>query len=134
MARKQNVVMPDTSPEKADGMVMVCLNRPTGIKFNLKGGRTVAISGNAVDLKGKDMGVLPVGAYGMTMVKQSDWEEIKTTYGKSMPIFDQGLIFARGDAASAIDEAKDKAELRGGLEPIEPNRAHTKGVQASEVI
>ena len=134
MARKQNVIMPDTAPEKADGYVMVCLNRPTGIKFALPGGKIVRINGNAVDLKGRDMGVLPIGAYGMTMVREEDWEAIKATYAASMPIFARGLIFAQSDMASAVDEAKDKSGLRNGLEPIDPTQTHTKGVQAAEVM
>ena len=134
MARKQNVIMPDTTPERASGKVMVCLNRPTGIKFALPGGKIVRINGNAADLKGRDMGVLPVGAYGMTMIDEADWQAIKATYAASMPIFAQGLIFAASDMASAVSEAKEKEELRGGLEPIEPDKAHTKGVQPAEVM
>lgn len=134
MSKEQNLVAPSATPEKAEGYVMVCLNRPTGIKFTLPNGKTVRINGNAVDLKGKDMGVLPVGSYGMTMISKEDWEAIQKKYASSMPIFAQGLIFASADTASALDEAKDKAELRGGLEPIDPSRTHSTGVQPSEVI
>ena len=134
MSKEQNLVAPSATPEKAEGYVMVCLNRPTGIKFTLPNGKTVRINGNAVDLKGKDMVVLPVGSYGMTMISKEDWEAIQKKYASSMPIFAQGLIFAPADTASALDEAKDKAELRGGLAPIDPSRTHSTGVQPSEVI
>ena len=134
MARKHNVILPNAAPDRAEGFVMVCLNRPTGIKFRLRDERTVTINGNAADLKGQDMGVLPVGAYGMTLVSNADWEEIKATYGASLPIFARGLIFAGNDTASAVAEARDKAGLRNGFEPVEQGRAHTSGVQPAEVM
>lgn len=134
MARKQNVVMPDSIPEKADGFVMVCLKRPTGIKYALKNGNVIEINGYGIELRGKDMGVLDPEAYGLTMIRKSEWEEIKGVYGKNNRLFEKKIIFSKDDLSSAVDEAKDNAEIRGGLEPIEPNRAHTKGVQASEVI
>ena len=102
---------------KADGKVFVCLNQPHGIRFRLSGGREVLVEGNAVHLRGADMGKLPVGAYGMTLISATDWEEIKATYGHCMGIFKAGLIFASSDRDSAEDQAEEQAETRHGREP-----------------
>ncbi len=124
MARKQNVGA--TASAESGDRVMVCLNRPTGIRFRLRDGRSVTVAGNAADLRGLDMGVLPLGGYGMTSVRREDWEEILAVYGPTMEIFGRGLIFAAGDAASAADEAEDRKELRGGLEPVNPENCLTR--------
>lgn len=111
-------------------MVAVALNRATGIQFALPDGRKVIINGNAAGLRGKEKGVLPVGAYGLTMVSASDWEYIKKTYG-GMEIFQHGLIFAAQRKADADDEAAEKAELRHGLEPVDPESTTTKPDEAA---
>ena len=57
--------------------VTVALNRAQGIKFILGDGRRVEIFGNAVHLRGKEMGELPTGgAFGLTTIPAEDWEEI----------------------------------------------------------
>ena len=117
---------------KASGtrMVAVALNRATGIQFALPDGRKVLVNGNAASLRGKEKGVLPVGAYGLTLVPAADWEYIKKTYG-GMEIFTHGLIFAAGRKADAADEAVEKAELRHGLEPVDPESTTTKPDEAA---
>ena len=116
---------------KASGtaMVAVALNRATGIQFALPDGRRVLVNGNAASLRGKEKGILPVGAYGLTMVPAADWEYIKKTYG-GMEIFQHGLIFASERKADAADEAAEKAELRHGIEPIDPESTATKPDEA----
>lgn len=99
--------------------VVVALNRPTGIQFSMPDGRKVLINGNAAHLRGEEKGVLPVGAFGLTTIDRDDWEYIKKTYGR-MEVFENGLLFAAERKADAIDEAEEKAELRHGLEPINP--------------
>ena len=133
-AAPSDPVLSGALPEKVSGKVLVCLNRPTGIKFTLPGGRSVRINGNGVQLRGRDMGILPVGAYGMTLLDADDWDYIKSTYSSSMPIFSRGLIFAAPDKASALAEAREKKELRNGLEPLGQERSHTRGVNAAEVM
>ena len=98
--------------------VTVALCHPQGICFILDNGRRrVTINGNAYDLKGKDMGILPQGGFGLTEIPAADWDEIKRTYG-SMEIFKNGLIFAHEKKASVKSEAAEKAELRHGREPV----------------
>lgn len=105
--------------------VVVALNRATGIQFTMPDGRKVLVNGNAVDLRGKGKGVLPVGAFGLTTIAADDWEYIKKTYG-GMEIFENGLIFTSERKADAMDEAEEKKELRHGLEPVNPETTPTQ--------
>ena len=113
------------------GMVAVALNRATGIQFAMPDGRKIVINGNAAHLRGKEKGVLPVGAFGLTMVPAVDWEYIKKTYG-GMEIFQNGLIFAAERKADAADEAAEKAELRHGIEPVNPENTATRPGEAGD--
>jgi len=113
------------APRAAGGTVAVALNYPTDLLFEMPGGREVCISGNASHLRGQEMGVLPVGAYGITVVNADDWEYIKRRYGGSA-IFRNGLIFARGKKADASAKARERAELRHGYEPVNPEKTATE--------
>lgn len=113
------------------GMVAVALNRATGIQFALPDGRKVLVNGNAANLRGKEKGVLPVGAFGLTLIPAADWEYIKKAYG-GMEIFQHGLIFAAERKADAADEAAEKAEFRHGIEPVDPETANTRPDEAGE--
>ena len=106
--------------------VVVALNRASGIVFALPDGRRVRVAGNALNLRGKEKGVLPVGAFGLTEISADDWSYIEKTYGPHMEIFKSGLIFARAKHADAVDEAEEKKELRHGLEPMNVETAATK--------
>ena len=110
--------------DKVEGKVFVGLNRANGLVFAMPDGRKVRINGNASDLRGKESGKLPVGAFGLTMVNAEDWAYIKKTYGK-MEIFKNGLIIAQDSRASAQDEAEDREETRHGLEPVDPKQPNT---------
>ena len=106
--------------------VVVALNRPQGIVFSLKNGRKVEIFGNAVHLRGKEMGVLPMGgAFGLTPVSHADWKEIKQIYGDTA-LFKSGRIFAAKNNREAVVQAEDHAKTRHGLEP-------TKGQVTGEI-
>lgn len=107
----------DVAPQTSGDSVIVCLNRAQGIRFTLKSGQTVEVAGNAVHLRGREMGVLPTGgAFGMTTVPRAAWEEIAATY-KDTALFKSGRIFAQGSRASALAQARDLEETRHGLEP-----------------
>ena len=94
--------------------------------FPMPDGRRVIINGNAAHLRGKEKGILPVGGYGLTTIARADWEFIEKTYGPSMKIFESGLIFAADRKADAVDMADERAELRHGLEPVDPEKTQTK--------
>ena len=97
--------------------VIVALNRAQGVIFSLPNGRKVEVCGNAVHLRGKEMGVLPSGgAFGLTPVERADWEEIKRIYGRTS-LFKSGRIFAQKSQAEAMHQAQDHAGTRHGLEP-----------------
>ena len=109
---------PEVKLVSKNDTVFVALNHPQGIAFGMPNGRRVEIQGNAVRLRGKEKGVLPVGAFGLTRVDREDWEYIQKTYG-SMPIFKSGLIFARDSKSDAADQAEDHTKTRHGREPVD---------------
>lgn len=122
---KQKKIIPTSTAEIEQGKtaatgadtVIVALNRAQGVIFSLPGGRQVEVFGNSVHLKGKEMGVLPSGgAFGLTPVDRADWEEIKRIYGRTS-LFKSGRIFAQNSQSEALEQAKDHAETRHGLEP-----------------
>lgn len=106
-------------------MVTVALNRATGIQFAMPDGRKVLINGNAAHLRGLEKGVLPVGGFGLTSITAEDWEYIKKTYG-GMEVFENGLLFAAERKADAVDMADERAALRHGMEPIDPENTATR--------
>lgn len=114
--------------EKND-TVTVCSNFPRDITFEVKdrAGRTVEIliKGNSGHLRGKAAGVLPMGAYGITMnVPKEAWEQIASVY-KDDARFKQGLIFAT-KASNARAEAKERKALRNGYEPVDEKQTKVK--------
>lgn len=106
--------------------VCVCANTPFDVKFLVpdSGGRMVpvVIKGNGSHLRGKDRGILAVGAYGITAnVPREAWEYILEAYADNRAIRN-GLIFATS-ANAARAQAKERKDLRHGLEPIDPTKA-----------
>ena len=117
----------------ARNTVLVALNHPQGIDFELADGRRVRIAGNAAGLRGREKGVLPVGAYGLTEIPAADWEAVTARYG-DMPVFASGLIFAARSSDEAGAEAADKAALRHGREPVNPDAVNTRPADAESEI
>ena len=99
--------------------VIVALNNPTGISFDLAGNRTVTLNGNAENLRGLDKGHIPAGAFGLTAIDRADWDEIKAKYGH-MRLFKSGLCFAANSSSAAEAEAKERRDTRHGREAIDP--------------
>lgn len=116
-----------TQAAQANGkaMVTVALNRAIGIQFAMPDGRKVLINGNAAHLRGLEKGVLPVGGFGLTTIAAEDWEYIKKTYG-GMEVFENGLLFAAERKADAVDMADERAALRHGMEPVDPENTATR--------
>lgn len=114
--------------EKND-TVTVCSNFPRDIVYEVKdrAGRTVEIliKGNSGHLRGKAAGVLPLGAYGITMnVPKEAWEQIASIHKEDARI-KKGLIFAT-KASNARAEAKERKALRNGYEPIDEKQTKVK--------
>ena len=120
---KKKVAAPKVA--ERDDTVCVALNHPTGIKFIMPDGRKVVFNGNATPLIGKEVGKLPIGAYGLTIVKADDWDYITHQYG-GMKIFKNGLCFATRRSNDAKAEAEDRDDLRHGLEPVDIKKTATK--------
>ncbi len=114
-----------TAQAKSKPTVVVALNRAIGIQFAMPDGRKVLINGNAAHLRGKEKGVLPVGGFGLTTIAAEDWEYIKKTYG-GMEVFENGLLFAAERKADAVDMADERAALRHGIEPVDPENTATR--------
>jgi hypothetical protein len=109
---------PASSKTPAGDTVLVGLNDPHGIAFIMPGGRKVIVNGNAVDLRGKEKGELPIGGYGLTRISSEDWEWINKNYG-GMAVFKAGLIFA-ADSRDEFEDLKEEREsLRHGYEPVD---------------
>ena len=109
--------------------VTVCANIPRDCIFEAIDNRgkvqKIRIYGNAGRLRGKEAGVLPVGAFGVTWnVPAKAWEQIKRNFADD-PRFKNGLIFAT-TAGKARKEAVERKDLRNGFEPIDPKEAKTK--------
>ena len=125
-----DVIMPDEIEEAVkNDTVTVCSNFPRDVVFVVKdnAGKDVEIliRGNSGNLRGKEAGVLPLGAYGITMnVPKEAWEQISSLY-KDDARFKNGLIFAT-TANKARSEAKERKALRNGFEPIEANDVKVK--------
>lgn len=125
-----DVIMPDEVEETVkNDTVTVCSNFPRDVIFVVKdnAGKDVEIliRGNSGNLRGKAAGVLPLGAYGITMnVPKEAWEQISSLY-KDDARFKNGLIFAT-TANRARSEAKERKALRNGFEPIEAKDVKVK--------
>ena len=112
--------------------VVVALCRAQGLDFPMPDGRIVSIAGSNAGLRGQMTGILPVGEFGLTEVAESDWLYIKKTWAE-WKLFKNGLIFAQTKVEDAKAEAKEKAELRHGFEPIDPERqTKTEPAKAGE--
>lgn len=112
-------------PVERDDTVCVALNHPFGIKYIMPDGREVVLNGNASHLIGKETGKLPVGAFGLTIVKEDDWKYITETFG-NQKIFKNGLCFATRKKAYSEEEAADREDLRTGFEPVDITKTKTK--------
>ena len=115
-------------PVKND-TVTVCANIPRDCIFEVLNNKgkieKIRIHGNSNNLRGKEAGVLPVGAYGITVnVPVEAWEQIKRNFADD-PRFKNGLIFAT-TAGKARKEAVERKDLRNGFEPIDPKKAKTE--------
>lgn len=107
--------------------VIVALNNPAGITFDLSGNRRVTLNGNAENLRGLDKGHIPVGRFGYSTISRADWNEIREKYG-TMRVFRHGLCFAADTLHDAEAEAMEKQDTRHGREPVDPkNDPQLKG-------
>ena len=134
--KKESTVQPapqTIQPSAGTGRtVVVALCRAQGLDFPMPDGRIVSIAGSNAGLRGQMTGVLPIGEFGLTEIAESDWLYIAKTWAE-WRLFKNGLIFAQTKVEDAKAEAKEKAELRHGFEPIDPEKgAKTEPAKAGE--
>lgn len=108
--------------------VTVCLRSPYDITFDVDE-RSIVIKGHNSRLRGLDGGILDSGrAFGETVIPAKDWEAIKRKFGQdpNSKLFTGGFIFAAKSKEDARAEAKEKENLKTGLEPIDTTKTATK--------
>lgn len=71
------------------------------------------------------------GGFGLTPNVDKAWWDAWLKQNGEYPPVKKGLIFASAQHASAIAKTKDHAEIRNGLEPINPS-APAKGVEPDD--
>lgn len=138
MARKKKESVQPATPQNvqpsagAGRTVVVALNRAQGLDFPMPDGRIVSIAGSNAGLRGQMTGVLPIGEFGLTEIREDDWLYIAKTWGE-WRLFKNGIIFAQTKTEDAKAEAEEKAETRHGFEPVDPERqAKTEPAKAGE--
>ena len=136
MSKKQNKTA--TAPAPAQGApvkrgnaVVVCACLPSDQLFNIGGGVVVRLKGvpctHLVDMDGNPV----FGKFGRTVLPREQWEQLKKIYGH-MAMVQNGQVFAEKSEADADAHAAEMAEIRHGMEPLDPNATHAQAVQPSE--
>lgn len=134
-----DVYIPETVEESqkfepssvSDNTVVVGLCHPHGIQFVLRDGKRVVLNGNAVDLKGKDKGVLRDKGFGLTRIATDAWEAIQAIpFGRDL--VKNGVLFANPKREDTIAESDDKAEVRHGREPVDVTATVSKPLSESD--
>ena len=132
-ATQQSAAAPTAAPTAGNSgdTVVVCACLPTDQLFNIGGGAVVRLKGvpctHLVDMDGKPV----FGKFGRTVLPREQWEQLKKIYGH-MAMFQNGQVFAEKSEADADAHAAEMAEIRHGMEPLDPNATHAQAVQPSE--
>ena len=120
-----------TAPARKDSSVMVTVcYRSRGDKFfETADGRRILVKGHNSHLRGVAGEPLDSGrAFGETVMPRSDWEAIKAVlekdpYERELHL---GYLYASSDKADARAEAKEKADLKTGFEPVDTSKTVSK--------
>jgi hypothetical protein len=117
------------------------------IKFEDIAGNTVATKQNVqviafrgaaqqrvLEIAGQTLGEAPlvVGGYGMTEVPADFWERWISENRNYAPVV-AGLIFAASKRMNVRAEAKEKAKVRSGQEPLSPPNVDAQGKPVGDV-
>jgi len=78
----------------------------------------------AVRLKGSNDANV-IGGYGLTQVSESFWNAWVKKHAR-LDFVKRALVFVEQDRASAEDHARDEAERKNGLEPLDPLKVDVK--------
>ena len=68
--------------------------------------------------------------HGRTSVPRAQWEAVEAYYATHPGALwlHNGMVFAESDAQSAVDHARDRQEVKGGFEPVDPAKLAQEGV------
>lgn len=95
-----------------DNFVTVACKLPHGLQ--------IKVGDKAVNLRGTNTPDA-IGGYGFTLVDESFWKEWLALYQNFQPV-KKGLIFAHPKGRPARDQAKEQAEIKNGLEPLDASQ------------
>lgn len=95
-----------------ENFVTVACKLPHGLQIKV-GNRTVNLRGtNTSDA---------IGGYGFTLVDESFFNQWLAIYKDFTPVV-KGLIFAHPKARPARDQAREQANIKNGLEPLDASQ------------
>lgn len=81
---------------------------------------------------GQIPGHMTDGGYALTFGVNRDFFEAWMAQNKDTAIVKEGLVFAQETRESAVDQSVDQAEVRTGLEPLDPNKLPIKGIETAD--
>jgi hypothetical protein len=120
-----------TKTENDNGMIAIACSLPFGLKFDdIPAGngatKTIVFPGVNSDLKGKTSGVLALPGNAICVnLPKSDWEAILAIHGKEVAFTGKNgrmpCIYPVGDKRGFKSAASEIAQMRHGLEPIDPS-------------
>ena len=103
-------------------LIYVYCKLPNGMIFSTpKGGQ--------VKLNGSNTSSI-IGGYGETAVPADEWAEVMKVWSKH-PAITSNAIFAAEKSENGKEQAKEQAEVKTGLEPVDPKSPGT-GVKPND--
>lgn len=90
------------------------------VKIARKRGESIRLNGTAVP-HGKTPRFTIAGGYALTGGVPKDFFDEWLHQNRESDLVKNRLIFCASSTASAMDEATEKEEIRGGLEPMDPD-------------
>lgn len=102
-----------SKPETGTATVTVGCKIPNGLHLDL-GGKRITLNGSSSSLV--------IGGYGLTEGVPAEFFEAWMKAYADSPAVTNGLVFAQEKAADARAQALDQAEIKTGLEPLNPNK------------
>lgn len=100
--------------------VTVACKLPNGVHLDIRGRGRVTLRGTAVAF-----GVAPVivpGGYALTPDVDEDWWNAWLDLSRDLDIVKKQIVFAMPKPVEARARAREMAELRTGLEPMDPDK------------
>lgn len=97
------------------------------VACKLPHGLVLTVGGKSVTLAGSNSSRI-IGGYGLTSVDKDFFDAWSKEFASFVPL-KNGLIFAQDSGAKAEGQAREQADLKSGLEPLDIEKP-AKGVYA----